>query len=287
MRYVSGLILATVISIPALPATAQTVLSPEQERALKPKDVFKECNDCPEMVVVPSGSFMMGSSESEDGDSDERPQHQVTIAQPFAIGRYAVTFDEWDACVADGGCNGYRPSDQGWGRGRRPVINVSWDDAKAYVAWLSKKTGQTYRLPTEAEWEYAARAGSTTPFWFGSSISTKQANYNGNHTYENGIKGEYRQKTVPVDSFAPNPWGLYQVHGNVWQWVEDCSHDSYEGAPTDGTAWTTGKCSRHVIRGGAWDFSPRNLRSAVRGSNDAGSRVDCDGFRVVRVPRTL
>ena len=169
-------------------------LSPAQERALKPKDTFKECDTCPEMVVVPAGSFTMGSPASEKHrDSHEGPQRRVSFARQFAVGKFAVTFDEWDACVADGGCNGYRPDDQGWGRGKRPVINVNWDDAKAYVAWLSRKTGKTYRLLSEAEREYVARAGTTTPFWWGSSISTSQANYDGNYTYGGGSKGEYRQ----------------------------------------------------------------------------------------------
>jgi formylglycine-generating enzyme required for sulfatase activity len=212
------------------------------------------------MVVVPAGKFMMGSTPSEiaalhsaDFWKNEGPQHEVTIAQPLAIGRYAVTFAEWDACVADGGCNGYRPDDEGWGRGKLPVINVSWDDAKAYALWLSGKTGKTYRLLSEAEREYAARAGTTTAFWWGSSISTSQANYEGNCTFAGGAKGVYREKTVSVDSFAPNPWGLYNVHGNVWEWVEDCWHETYQGAPVDGSAWTTACTdgSARVARGGA------------------------------------
>ena len=170
---------------------------------------------------------MMGSPASEtERTPREGPQHRVTFARPFAVGKFAVTFDEWDACVADGGCNGYKPKDEGWGRDKRPVINVNWDDAQAYVAWLSRKTGKTYRLLSEAEREYVTRAGTTTPFWCGPSISTSQANYDGNHTYGSGSKGEYRQKTMPVDSFQPNPWGLYQVHGNVWEWTEDCLNDT-------------------------------------------------------------
>jgi formylglycine-generating enzyme required for sulfatase activity len=168
---------------------------------LKPKDVFKECDKCPEMVVVPAGSFDMGSPRDEEGhDPVEEPRHKVTIAQPFSVGRFAVTFDEWDACVAGGGCN-RRLSDQGWGRGRRPVINVTWDDAKAYASWLSQRTGKPYRLLTEAEREYIARAGTASPFWFGFSISTERANYNGNYTYNRGVKGEWRKKTVTVDAF--------------------------------------------------------------------------------------
>jgi formylglycine-generating enzyme required for sulfatase activity len=194
------------------------------------------CPMCPEMVVVPAGSFKMGSPANEElRFTDERPRHDVMISRPFAVGRFAVTFDEWDACVNDGGCNGYRPSDEQWGRADRPVINVNWDDAKSYVAWLSHKTGKTYRLLSESEREYVTRAGTTTSFWWGSSISTKQANYFGN-----GSKEEYRAKTVPVDSFQANPWGLYQLHGNVWEWAEDCYHDSYAGAPSNGSAWTNG-----------------------------------------------
>jgi len=163
-------------------------LTGDEERAVRPGDGFKECESCPEVVVVPAGSFTMGSPENEsDRRTNEGPQHKVTIGRPFAVGKFAVRFDEWDACVAAGGC--YRPPDQGWGRGRRPVINVNWDDAKAFVAWLSRTTGKTYRLLSEAEREYAARAGTTTPFWWGASISTSQANYNGNYTYGGGAKG--------------------------------------------------------------------------------------------------
>ena len=275
---------------PAQPAVTPkpisgAALSANQERALQPKDTFKECQNCPEMVVVPAGAFTMGSPASEEGrSSDESPQHTVTFANPFAVGKFALTFDEWDACVADGGCNGYRPDDNGWGRGRQPVINVTWDDAKAYVAWLAKKTGKSYRLLTEAEREYAARTGTTTPFWWGSSISTSQANYDGNYTYGNGVKGEFRGRTVQVGSFVPNPWGLYQVHGNIWDWTEDCYHDSYSGAPADGAAWTSGDCSRHVRRGGSWYLYPYYLRSATRTGRPAGDR---DIYTGLRVGRTL
>jgi formylglycine-generating enzyme required for sulfatase activity len=245
-------------------------------------DVFKDCAKCPEMVVVPPGSFAMGSPASEEGRiTDESPQHSVTISSPLAVGRFAVTFDEWDACVADGGCNGYKPTDY-WGRGRQPVINVSWDDAKAYVAWLSRKTGKTYRLLSEAEREYVTRAGTTTPFWWGASMSVTQANGDGRTPYAGGPIGEYRQKTVPVDSFQPNPWGLYQVHGNVYDWVEDCWHNNYAGAPTDGSAWVSGDCSRRVLRGGSWGNVPRDLRSAIRFRDISADRLASVGFRVGR-----
>lgn len=258
-------------------------LSAAEECSLKPKDVFKECDNCPEMIVVPAGDFRMGSPEDEpDRNKNESPQHKVTFARQFAVGSYAVTFDEWDACVAAGGCGGYNPSDQSWGRGRRPVIHVSWDDAQAYVAWLSRATGKPYRLLTEAEREYVTRAGTATPFWFGATITLKQANFDGKHSYNNGPIGVGRGKTLSVDSFAPNPWGLYQVHGNVWDWVEDCFHDDYVGAPLDGTAWISGACDKRVSRGGAWLDQPRFLRSAFRLADFAIRRYDFQGFRVAR-----
>jgi formylglycine-generating enzyme required for sulfatase activity len=211
----------------------------------------------------------MGSPASERGRYvDEGPRHRVTFAQPFAVSRFAATFDEWDACLADGGCNGVRPGDNGWGRGRRPVIKVSWDDAKAYVAWLARKTGRPYRLLSEAEHEYATRAGTTTPFWTGSTISTKQANFNS-------------QKSAPVDEYGPNPWGLYQLRGNVREWTEDCYRDGYKGAPTDGGPWSAAGCTKHVLRGGSWNFELATLlRSAARASYE--DRDDDIGFRVAR-----
>ena len=225
---------------------------------------------------------MMGSpAEEKHRDDDEGPRHKVTINDPFAVGVYEVTFNEWDYCVRQGGCRGYRPNDKGWGRRDRPVINVSWHDAKAYVQWLSQKTGKPYRLLTEAEWEYAARAGTTTPFHFGNTISTDQANYDGNYAYGSGTKGRYRKQTIPVGSFSANDFGLYDMHGNVWEWVEDCWHDSYRGAPTDGSAWIArGDCSKRVDRGGSWNGSPVLLRSAYRDWNDSGVRYNNIGFRV-------
>jgi formylglycine-generating enzyme required for sulfatase activity len=268
----------------ALSSRSPQTLSANEECTLKARDVFKECDKCPEMVVVPAGSFTMGSPPIEAQRSrDEGPQHRVTFSQPFAVGKFSITFDEWDACAADGGCNNYRPDDRGWGRGRQPVINVSWDDAKAYVTWLSRKTGKPYRLLSESEREYVTRAGTSTPFWWGSSISTSQANYDGNSTYGSGAKGEYRQRTVAVDSFQPNPWGLYQVHGNVYDWVEDCYHDTYDEAPSDGSAWTSGYCKSRVLRGGSWGVSPGFLRAAFRDGNTSGFPIfSFFGFRVGR-----
>jgi formylglycine-generating enzyme required for sulfatase activity len=253
------------------------VLTPERERALKPKDSFKQCEQCPEMVVMPSGSFTMGSPQSEkDRDGDESPQHQVTIAQPFAVGKFEVTFDEWDACVADGGCNRYRPLDQGWGRGTRPVINVSWNDAQEYVKWLSTHTGNPYRLLFEAEWEYVARAGSDKAYTWGDEIGKENANCR-------GCGSQWDLKlTAPVGSFKANAFGLHDMHGNVWEWVQDCHKNNYNGTPTDGSAWTSGDCANRVLRGGAWYFDPQGLRSANRYWGPTGNRNPSLGFRVAR-----
>jgi formylglycine-generating enzyme required for sulfatase activity len=272
------------------------LLSTAEECALKPKDTFQECRDCPQMVVVPLGSFTMGSPQNEVRRSDdEEPEHRVDIVRKFAVGRFAVTYDEWDACSADGGCNRYKPNDD-WGRGRRPVINVSWDDAKAYVDWLSQKTGKSYRLLSEAEREYVTRAATTTAFWWGASIASDQANYNGTAVYGDGAKGDYREKTVPVDSFVANPWGLYQVHGNVFEWVEDCYHEYYKEyltpymstasyPPTDGSAWISGDCGRRVLRGGSWISLPSDLRSAKRYWLTHSNRSSISSFRIARTLR--
>ncbi len=189
---------------------------------------------------------------------------------------------EWDACVAADGCS-HRPGEGGqehgvgWGRGRRPVINVSWNDAKQYVRWLSRKTGKSYRLPSEAEWEYAARAGTRTRYWWGDAIGSDNA-----ICARCGSRWD-NKRTVPVGSFRPNRFGLYDVHGNVWEWVEDCSHKSYAGAPTNGRPWTTGgNCRKRILRGGSWGEAPGHLRSALRIRSGTGVRVNSGGFRVAR-----
>ncbi len=242
---------------------------------------FRDCSGCPELVVVPSGSFWMGSPSGEERRNDnEGPQHRVTFERPFAVGVYEVTFGEWAACVSGGGCGGHRPGDEGWGRGRHPVINVSWDDAKAYVKWLSGKTGKQYRLLSESEWEYAARAGTETAFHTGRTISTEEANYDGN--YGSGRRGRYRERTTPVGSFEPNGFGLHDVHGNVWEWVEDCWNINYRRALDDGSAWLRGDCGKRVLRGGSWSSIPRGLRSANRFRSSSGNRLSYLGFRVAR-----
>jgi formylglycine-generating enzyme required for sulfatase activity len=199
----------------------------------------------------------------------------VTLARPFAVGKYAVTFDEWDACVAAGGCT-HKPGDRGWGRGRQPVIDVSWQDAQAYVSWLAKKTGQPYRLLSEAEWEYAARAGTTTRYPWGDEPGTNRANFSGS-----GSKWSRRQ-TAPVGSFDANAFGLHDMIGNVWEWVQDCWNESYKGAPLDGRPWEEGDCGRRVLRGGSWDIIPEYARAAVRIRDEPGEGVYNVGFRLAR-----
>jgi formylglycine-generating enzyme required for sulfatase activity len=252
------------------------VLNGAQEQALKPGNSFRECaKDCPEMVVVQASEFMMGSPATEEGHYDrEGPQHKVTIAKSFAVSKFDVTFMDWDACVSVGGCR--NAGDNGFGRGTRPVIFVSWDDAQEYVAWFSNLTGRPYRLLTEAEWEYAARAGSATAYFWGDEIGKGNANCE-------GCDGQldYR-KTSPAESFKPNAFGLYDMAGNVYQWVQDCYHDNYDGAPADGSPWTIGDCDNHVVRGGSWANIPRDVRSASRETFASGGRYYRLGFRLAR-----
>jgi formylglycine-generating enzyme required for sulfatase activity len=259
------------------------VLTAAAERALKPNDTFRECaKDCPEMIVVPAGAFTMGSPVTERGrDNNEDPQHKVTIAKPLAMSKYDVTFADWDACVTGGGCNGYAPNDQGWGRGQQPVINVNWDDVQQYVAWLSQVTGKTYRLLSEAEYEYAARAGTTTAYPWGDDIGKNNANCNGcSSQWDN-------KQTAPAGSFPANKFGLYDMVGNVWDWTEDCRHSNYNGAPSDGSAWITGgDCSNRILRGGSWLAAPGDLRSAYRSRFTTGTRSSRIGFRVGRTLTT-
>jgi formylglycine-generating enzyme required for sulfatase activity len=254
------------------------------KEASRPGRMFRDCPDvCPEMVVVSAGSFLMGSPKGEEGRSaNEGPQRKVTIGRSFAVGKFEVTFAEWDACVAASGCK-LKPGDQGWGRGRRPVINVTWDDVtNEFLPWLAKKSGHTYRLPTEAEWEYAARAGTTTAFSTGETINPDQANFDGNSVYALGRRGESRQKTINVGHFNPNAFGLHDMHGNVWEWVQDCYRDKYDGVPTDGRAATEVDACGRVVRGGSWLYFPGDARSASRVKLVASARNSGLGFRLAR-----
>lgn len=232
----------------------------------------------PEMVVIPAGRFRMGCVSGRDCAGIEEPVRDVVLAYPLAVSKYEVTFAQWDACVAAGGCGGYRPDDESWGRGERPVINVSWEEAQSFVQWLSRQTGTTYRLLSESEWEYAARAGTSTAYSCGAEIGSGRANCDGcGSRWDNS-------RTAPAGSFAANGWGLHDMHGNAFEWVEDCWNPSYDGAPADGEAWRQGDCSVRVMRGGSWIDLPWGVRSAIRHRRAADDR---DNRRGLRVARTL
>ncbi len=290
------------------PCTAP--LTAAQERGLKASDTFRECENCPEMVVVPAGAFTMGSPETEQGRwNDEGPQHVVTLGKAFAVGKWHVTVDQFAAFVQETGYAGTKcykwPSlnrdgswrDPGFAQdGSHPVVCVRWADAQAYAGWMAKKTGKPYRLLSEAEFEYAAR-GRTSPgayprFWFGNDEREFCQNGNGADQKARDSIAAAKTWTVapcndgyaytsPAGHYAPNAFGLYDMAGNAWQWTADCYHDSYNGAPADGSAWISGACNNaHVARGGSWDDNPRSLRAAHRGSSTDGN--DFVGFRLAR-----
>ena len=267
----------------SLPATGRR--SPLLPKGIRPAPgrMFRDCENCPEMVVVPTGTFQMGSPEGEAGrDDDEGPQRPVRIGYRFAVGKTEVTWAEWEACVADGGCNGAGPEgaggDEGWGRGSRPVINVSWEDAQAYAEWLSRKTGERYRLLSEAEWEYVARAGTSTRFSWGEDDPTCSRGASNAANYRSCTS----DRTEPVGFSAANAFEVHDLHGNVWEWVEDCYVDSYSGAPTNGSARIVSDCPRRVLRGGSWYITPLYLRSAYRNGINPSNRINYIGFRVAR-----
>ena len=268
--------------------------STETER-IRPGPVFRDCEVCPQMVVVPAGSYMMGSPASEEGRRDEEgPRHRVTIGYSLAVGVYEVTFDEWDACVEAGECWGYRPSDEGWGRGSRPVINVSWDEAKDYARWLSSETGEAYRLLSEAEWEYVARAGTETARYWGEGELAPCRYANGRDRTAAAESGDHRaadcsdgyRAAAPAGMYEPNAFGLHDVLGNVSEWTQDCGlpDRDYWGAPADGSAWGSSSsfCSQKVIRGASYYLEPWDLRSALRDWYPIEGRAGRIGFRVAR-----
>ena len=237
------------------------------------RDRLSDGSTGPEMVVIPPGRFRMGDLHG-DGDSDERPVREVTIARPFALGRYEVTFEEYERfCRAT---ESPVPDDSGFGRGRNPVVNVIWQDAVAFVLWLARETGQPYRLPSEAEWEYAARAGTGTRYWWGDEAGTGLANCGGCGTAWDG------ERTAPVGRMAANPFGLHDVLGNLWEWTADCYHSSYEGVPSDGRPHIYRDCGQKVIRGGSWVVPPREIRAANRWRVYPVAPSDEVGFRVAR-----
>lgn len=233
---------------------------------------FRDCPTCPELVTISAGTVLMGSSATvPDARADESPRHLVTFAKPFALSRNEISFEEWNACVLEAGCR-HKPSDQGWGQGRRPVVDVSWTDAMGYVDWLSRKTGQSYFLPSESEWEYAAGAQADTAWHTGDAIITDDANFLARIG-----------KTVPVASFPPNAFGLHDMHGNVAEWVSDCYDPAgYFGAPADGGVNVTPACAERVQRGGSWADEPARLRSAARQGGNPILRSPKVGFRVAR-----
>jgi formylglycine-generating enzyme required for sulfatase activity len=276
-RVLASIVFAFCVSACGQPA--ETASAPEAEKTAA--SGFQDCAQCPAMLAVPAGTFMMGSPTSELFRGAET-QHRVTVPA-FAIGKYEVTFEEWDACVADGGCGGFKPDDQGWGRGKLPVIGVSFDDAQAYIAWLNAKTGKHYRLPSESEWEYAARGGGAAAFSFGDSITSEQANYDGSTGYNGGAPGPNRQKTIAVGSFPANAFGLYDMHGNVWEWVQDCWSDEYTAAnPSDGKPFLGNDCNGRVMRGGSWEDYAGDVRAAARVGSNRDDQTWADGFRVAR-----
>lgn len=285
-----------------------------QEPAGTEKIVRKEITNSIGMrlVLIPAGKFLMGSPESDyDAKQGEKPQHEVEITKAFYLGKYEVTRGQFRRFVAD---NGYKTTSEKAGGGatwkdpginqtdEHPVVWVDWHDAKAFCDWLSQKEGKIYRLPTEAEWEFCCRAGTTTPFYFGETISTQQANYNGEAVYDNGKKaiysellegveaffgvdvhgkgkkGIYRERSTPVDNFSANPWGLHDMHGNLWQWCQDF----YGEYPTDDVTDPQGpkKGQDHVLRGGSWSNFPENCRSATRAVSQPSFHSDYYGLRV-------
>jgi len=283
-RHISGMIVRVVCLAALAVASPRHVLAQDSAGAPPelPEDgaVFRDCDVCPAMVRVPAGAFLMGSPESEPGRyQDEGPQRVVLVAA-FAAGVHEVTFTEWEACVEAGGCLEHLPGDEGWGRTDRPVINVNWNDARAYADWLSEVTGHRYRLLSEAEWEYAARAGASTARPWGETVTDACLFANGD--YSALPCGDGHENTAPAGSFKPNAFGLYDLLGNVWEWTRDCWNEGYAGAPGDGRAWESGDCSARVLRGGSWYHGVKDLRAAYRLRSPFLDRSLIVGFRVAR-----
>ncbi|SFM49485.1 Formylglycine-generating enzyme, required for sulfatase activity, contains SUMF1/FGE domain [Methylobacterium pseudosasicola] len=263
---------AAVPSAAALPAQAQT--SPPQpqtrENSQAAGQSLRDCDRCPELVILRAGTFEMGAGALPF----DRPVHRVTIPRPFAIARRETTVDEWHSCVEAGACK-YRPNPSEEQSGAHPITNVSWFDAQDYVAWLSARTRRTYRLPSEAEWEYAARGGTNTAFAWGAQVGDSKANCR-------ECSRTARPELSSVASFAPNGFGLFDMAGNAAEWVEDCWNESYRGAPQDGTAWSTGSCGQRVLRGGSFDSTATYVKPTARFRYDADVRYYANGFRVAR-----
>jgi formylglycine-generating enzyme required for sulfatase activity len=246
---------------------------------------IQECPECPTMIAMPVHSFAMGSPADEHGRSkNEGPQQHITLRPGLSISKHEITFTQWDACVTDGGCE-HHADDNGWGRGSRPVIDVMWYDAQAYVAWLSAKTSKTYRLLSEAEWEFAAKGGAATTYSWGTIASHEHANYGTDECCGGHVEGRdlWSESTAPVGSFPANPLGLHDLSGNVWEWVEDCWHESHEDRPKDGGARLTGDCNFRIMKGGSWASMPVRIRGSYRDAFPPGDHGTIIGFRVARV----
>jgi formylglycine-generating enzyme required for sulfatase activity len=255
-------------------ASPPPIGAPSLTETLSQTTSFRDCAECPEMVFIAPDSYKMGDRH---GDKSEQPVHKVTLTQPFAIGKYEVTVNEWKACVNDKGCT-YLPKTTGMEEDH-PVRDISWTDAQQYVKWLSKKTGERYRLPTEAEWEFAARGGTLTRFWWGDQFELNKVNCK-------NCGGVWdRELPSKVGRYAPNPFGLYDMNGGVWEWVDDCWHKSYHGAPRDGSSWGKKNCRVRVLRGGSWRNDRSYMYSACRFRYDADVRFIANGFRVVKTQK--
>jgi formylglycine-generating enzyme required for sulfatase activity len=257
-----------------------------------PLQIFRDCDDCPEMVRIEPGSYRMGAEPRRldeimvEFGLRQSEKKDVSIAYAFAASRREITFAQWEACVAGGGCDGYLPPDEGWGRGDQPVIHVSWQDAQSYVRWLSQRTGQTYRLLSEAEWEYAARGGTQTHYPWGDRASHENANFGAPDCppCTGVVEGADRwEHTAPVGQFAPNAFGLFDTSGNVYEWVEDCLAEPLPREPVDGAPYLAGACEMRMMRGGAWYSDPARVRSSYRAYNSPDRRDYVIGFRVARV----
>lgn len=276
IRAASILLLVFSMSVPGS-AQEPLVLTPlgrAQAGNLEPGNTFRECSRCPLMVVIPPGTFLMGSPPDEPGhDANEEPRHEVHIPRAFAVSKYHVTAAEWRACAAQRGCRD--DADDGWGDDH-PVTGPSWNDAQSYVTWLSKLTGGQYRLLTEAEYEYAARAGTRSAYPWGSDLGKANAN-----CHDCGSQWDDRSPS-PVGSFRGNDFGLFDMLGNVQSFVEDCFHDDYRGAPSDGTAWSRGDCFHRVARGGSWARPGEQARSSSRGMTGTMDRYPDLGLRIAR-----
>lgn len=295
MRFLKTLsILGLVISAAAMPLLAHAQTQAEEAAAapitspvIQPTSFPLPAASSPmgiEMVVIQAGQGQLGSPQNELKRARfENPLQTTFIDYAFEVGKYEITFNDWDKCVAGGGCNGYRPKDGGWGKGNRPVINISFEDAQSYIKWLNQKTGKTYRLLSEAEWEYVARAGQTTAFGHdGQGISARIANFDGKAPYISGETGPYLRKTQPVGQYAANGFGIHDIYGNVYEWVEDCWNADHQGAPGTGAARKDGDCKFRVMKGGSWVTHGYQMRAAARVRYVTDYRYDDYGFRIAR-----